>query len=77
MEDNMMQEENDWFDDFLVEVSELESTLKCPSCGEIHMIHSSPFRYLFICGYCNFHYNYPQGKYEKELELLDSTLAKS
>lgn len=56
----------DWYDDYLKEIGELESTLKCPNCGKIALVHSSYKGYPFICQHCQISFYYESGKYEKK-----------
>ena len=62
--------DKDWYDDFLVEINELEENLKCPKCNSDYMVHVDPFGYSFMCGDCGEHYYYDKGKFEKQLDLI-------
>jgi len=42
----------EWYDDFLEEIEELESKLLCPKCSSDYMVHTDPMGYTFLCGDC-------------------------
>jgi len=59
----------EWYDDFLEEIEELESKLLCPKCSSDYMVHTNPMGYTFLCGDCGNIYEYEDGKFKAHFEF--------
>jgi ribosomal protein S27AE len=59
----------EWYDDFLEEIEELESKLLCPKCSSDYMVHTDPMGYTFLCGDCGNVYEYEDGKFKAHFEF--------
>jgi hypothetical protein len=59
----------EWYDDFLEEIEEIESKLLCPKCLSDYMVHTDPMGYSFLCGDCGNVYEYKDGKFKAHFEF--------
>jgi hypothetical protein len=59
----------EWYDEFLEEIEELQSKLLCPECSSDYVIHTDPMGYSFMCGSCGNNFEYEEGKFTAHFEF--------
>ena len=61
---------NEWYQDFLLEIKRLENELKCPQCEGTLIMHINPMGYDFLCSTCGISFEHLNGKFKDKFENL-------
>ncbi len=70
IEEELLNMDEEWYDDFIEEINELESKLQCPKCSSDYIVHVDLFGYSFMCGKCGHNFEYEEGRHDADLEFM-------